>query len=270
MPDQAPEIWCRCDGGPHGFLSIAAHAHADALSVEVRHGGVDILADPGTYCYHGEPAWRTYFRSTIAHNTVELNGRSQSVEGGPFLWLRHASTREVSVQDSGPVAEWTAEHDGYRSLTPAARHRRTVRMDRSSRMVEITDEIDTGGHDVRLAFHLGPDVEVELEGPGAILRWAGAAGDVSTARLDLPAALRWSLHRGESDPILGWYSPGLGRRVPAWTLVGHGRSVPGTALSTQLRFLEAGTATSGARQAAVRPVASVMGTGISSSQEESG
>jgi len=27
------EIWCRCDGGPHGFLSIAAHAHADALSV---------------------------------------------------------------------------------------------------------------------------------------------------------------------------------------------------------------------------------------------
>ena len=49
------EIWCRCDGGPHGYLSIAAHAHADALSVEVRYGGVDILADPGTYCYHGEP-----------------------------------------------------------------------------------------------------------------------------------------------------------------------------------------------------------------------
>ena len=49
-----PEIWCRCDGGPHGFLSIAAHAHADALSIEVRVGGVDVLADPGTYCYHGE------------------------------------------------------------------------------------------------------------------------------------------------------------------------------------------------------------------------
>jgi hypothetical protein len=35
--DEDSEIWCRCDGGPHGFLSIAAHAHADALSVEVRH-----------------------------------------------------------------------------------------------------------------------------------------------------------------------------------------------------------------------------------------
>ncbi len=56
--EDGPEIWCRCDGGPHGFLSIAAHAHADALSLEVRHDGVDILADPGTYCYHGEPEWR--------------------------------------------------------------------------------------------------------------------------------------------------------------------------------------------------------------------
>ncbi len=115
-----PEIWCRCDGGPHGFLSIAAHAHADALSVEVRYAGVDVLADPGTYCYHGEPAWRSYFRSTIAHNTAELGGQSQSSEGGPFLWLRHAHAREIDVTDDGPVAEWIAEHDGYSSLDPPA------------------------------------------------------------------------------------------------------------------------------------------------------
>ena len=47
------------------LLMLAAyHGHADALSVEVRHEGVDILADPGTYCYHGEPEWRRWFRST--------------------------------------------------------------------------------------------------------------------------------------------------------------------------------------------------------------
>ena len=87
------EIWCRCDGGPHGFLSIAAHAHADALSVEVRHDGVDVLADPGTYCYHGQPEWRQYFRSTLGHNTLQLDGGDQSVSGGPFLWTRHARSR---------------------------------------------------------------------------------------------------------------------------------------------------------------------------------
>src|SRR6185437_5414927 len=127
-PEQGPEIWCRCDGGPHGFLSIAAHAHADALSVEVRYGGVDILADPGTYCYHGDPPWRSYFRSTIAHNTVELAGRNSSTAGGPFLGVRHARATETEVTDGGGTAGWTAEHDGYMSLDPPATHRRSVRL----------------------------------------------------------------------------------------------------------------------------------------------
>jgi hypothetical protein len=233
---QAPEIWCRCDGGPHGFLSIAAHAHADALSVEVRYGGVDILADPGTYCYHGEPEWRSYFRSTIAHNTAELGGRSQSSDGGPFLWLNHANAREIDVRDDGENAEWTAEHDGYLSLDPPARHRRTVRLNRAARILDITDEIG-GGHEVRLAFHLGPDVQADLDGASAVLRWPRAATP-GAARLELPRALTWSLHRGETDPILGWYSGGFGHRVPAATLLGCGRSVPDHPLNTRLEFIE--------------------------------
>ena len=233
------EIWCRCDGGPHGFLSIAAHAHADALSVEVRYSGVDILADPGTYCYHGERGWRSYFRSTIAHNTVELDGRSQSSEGGPFLWVRHARAREIEVLDDGDIARWTAEHDGYASLDPPAVHRRSVLLDRASRSIDIIDEIDGGSHDVRLAFHLGPDVEAELDGSYAVLRWPGGS-DPGSARLELPSGLRWSLHRGEPDPPLGWYSPGLGQRMPAVTLLGRGRSEPGAPLASRLEFLDVG------------------------------
>jgi Heparinase II/III-like protein/Heparinase II/III N-terminus len=241
-PEQSPEIWCRCDGGPHGFLSIAAHAHADALAVEVRYGGMDILADPGTYCYHGEPAWRSYFRSTIAHNTAEIDGRNQSSEGGPFLWLRHANAREIDVRDTGEVANWAAEHDGYASLNPPARHRRTVWLDRASRCIDITDEIEGGRHDIRLAFHLGPDVRAELDGNRALLRWPGA--DVpGEARLDLPDGLTWSLHRGESDPILGWYSSGLGCRVPAVTLLGRGNLAPGRPYRTRLEFTDIEAAT---------------------------
>jgi len=234
----SPEIWCRCDGGPHGYLSIAAHAHADALSIEVRYAGVDILADPGTYCYHGEPAWRSYFRSTIAHNTAELGGRSQSSEGGPFLWLRHAQAREIDVIDDGDIATWTAEHDGYASLDPSALHRRSVLLDRASRSIDIIDEIDGGSHDIRLAFHLGPDVQAELEESCAVLGWP-AAPVTGAARLELPPGLRWSLHRGETDPILGWYSPGLGQRVPAVMLLGRGRCVPGIPLITRLEFRDA-------------------------------
>jgi hypothetical protein len=237
---QAPEIWCRCDGGPHGYLSIAAHAHADALSVEVRYGGVDVLADPGTYCYHGEPQWRAYFRSTIAHNSAEIDNQSQSSEGGPFLWLRHANAQEIAARDLGDVTTWTAEHDGYTSLRPPAQHRRTVTLDRASRSIDIVDEI-SGAHDIRLAFHLGPDVRAELNGKTVKLQWPDATPP-GTARMELPPPLEWSLHQGEADPILGWYSSGLGRRVPAITLLGKGRSSAGEPLTTRVEFHDAGNA----------------------------
>jgi hypothetical protein len=235
--DGKPEIWCRCDGGPHGYLSIAAHAHADALSVEVRCGGVDILADPGTYCYHGEPQWRSYFRSTIAHNTVELDGRNQSSEGGPFLWLRHANSTEIDVRDDGDIAEWAAEHDGYMSLKPPAWHRRRVQLDRASRTIDIVDDIGGGSHDLRLAFHLGPEVTARLDGACAMLSWPGAATP-GAARLELPGQLQWSLHRGETAPILGWYSAGLGRRDPAFTILGNGRCGTGARLTSRIKFLD--------------------------------
>ncbi len=222
-PEDGPEIWCRCDGGPHGFLSIAAHAHADALSVEVRHGGVDVLVDPGTYCYHGEPEWRSYFRSTLAHNTIEIDGTSQSVEAGPFLWSTHTPGHVTHTNLGDRAAQtWTAHHEGYARLDPGLRHARTVILDRGSRRLSILDAL-TGekAHTLRLAFHLGPDVSVRLEGTSAELSWAGDEGDC-TACLRLPGQLRWTAHRGETHPILGWYSPRFGERVATTTLVGSG------------------------------------------------
>ncbi|MET8545186.1 alginate lyase family protein [Kitasatospora sp. NPDC004799] len=226
------DIWCRCDGGPHGFLSIAAHGHADALSVEVRHDGVDVLADPGTFCYHGQPAWRRYFRSTLGHNTLELDGADQSVSGGPFLWTRHARSRVLVADTSDPaVGRWRAEHDGYRPTV----HRRRVELRYAERELRILDEVSGPGGAVRLAFHLGPAVTAELTGNRAVLTWTGDGGRRS-AVLDLPGQLSWRAHRGESDPPLGWYSPGFGRKEPATTLVGTGVADGAQAFTTLLGF----------------------------------
>ncbi|MBK1784123.1 heparinase II/III family protein [Prauserella cavernicola] len=236
-PGESPdgEIWCRCDGGPHGFLSIAAHAHADALSLEVRHDGVDILADPGTYCYHGEGEWRTYFRSTLAHNTLELDGRDQSTSGGPFLWTRHASSQVLVVHTPRTgVARWCGEHDGYTRGNSPATHRRSVELD--AHELRVFDEVlGSERHPCHLAFHLGPAVAVELDGSTAWLNWDGHSGE-RTAELELPPELTWTAHRGETNPPLGWYSPGFGVREPAVTLLGTGTTEPATGLATILRF----------------------------------
>ncbi|MFI9451057.1 alginate lyase family protein [Amycolatopsis sp. NPDC052450] len=221
------KVWCRCDGGPHGFLSIAAHAHADALSVEVRHDGVDILADPGTYCYHGEPKWRSYFRSTAGHNTLELSRADQSVSGGPFLWTKHAVTTVIAA---GTPSRWSAEHDGY---APAV-HRRSVELEGTR--LRILDEVRGGeAQHCRLAFHFGPLVKVSLSGATATLSWT-VDGEARTASFELPPELDWSAHRGETTPPMGWYSAGFGRREPSWTLLGSGIVADGATFAGVLTF----------------------------------
>jgi uncharacterized heparinase superfamily protein len=232
-----PEIWCRCEGGPHGFLSIAAHAHADALSLEVRHDGVDVLTDPGTYCYHGEPEWREWFRSTAAHNTVEIGGVSQSESGGPFLWTTQAQTRTLTADvGAQPLQSWSAEHDGYRRLHTPAVHRRTVTLDSPGRRLTVVDTFATAAEvSLRLSWHLGPDVQIDLDEARAALAWQ-AGPDRRRATLVLPEGLTWTADRAEVDPISGWYSPRFGRRVAATSLTGRGTGTASTRLVTVLEL----------------------------------
>jgi hypothetical protein len=59
------------------------------------------------------------------------------------------------------------------------------------------------------------------------------------ALLELPSELSWAAHRGGTDPPLGWYSAGFGRKEPATTLVGSGLAgadPAGAVLTTVLRF----------------------------------
>jgi Heparinase II/III-like protein/Heparinase II/III N-terminus len=236
-PQDGPEIWCRCDGGPHGFLSIAAHAHADALSLEVRHNGIDILADPGTYSYHGELVWREWFRSTAGHNTVEIAGLSQSESGGPFLWNTHARTTTLSC-DVGeqPVQTWSAEHDGYLRMKTPAMHRRSATLDSPGRRLTVVDTVAAAvAVPLRLSWHLGPDVVVDLDGPRATLSWQAGPYRREGTML-LPDRLAWSCHRGEVDPIAGWYSPRFGVRVPTTSLIGRGTAASSTRLVTELEL----------------------------------
>lgn len=233
-PHQEDEIWCRCDHGPHGYLSIAAHAHADALSIELRCGGVEVLVDPGTYAYQGEASWRAYFRSTIAHNCLELDGEDQSVSGGPFMWVKWAKAEEIETRclDSGPKATWRAAHDGYERLSPSVHHERAVTLERNRRRIIVEDVVRTSGlHTGRLAFHLGPDIDCRLEGGLAHLDWQNCKRRWH-AKMQLPDSLDWSAIQGQTEPPLGWYSPCFGTKQPITTLIGEGSIMGGKRLHT--------------------------------------
>ena len=126
------------DHGPVGYLSIAAHGHADTLAVWLSIGSQPIFVDAGTYRYHSTRALRDAFRETAVHNTLTLGGLPSSRPAGPFNWAAKARARCIALED-GPIARVVAEHDGYVARF-GLRHRRTVDFDGASRF-SITDEL---------------------------------------------------------------------------------------------------------------------------------
>jgi hypothetical protein len=75
--DDCGDVHAIVDAGPFGALH-SGHSHSDTLSIVLRSGGEEILIDPGTYTYTGEPEWRDWFRGASAHNTIRIDGRDQA------------------------------------------------------------------------------------------------------------------------------------------------------------------------------------------------
>jgi hypothetical protein len=209
---QADSASASLDCGALGFGAIAAHGHADALSVTLRAFGEDVLVDPGTYDYFRFPAWRDYFRSTRAHNTIVIDDLDQSTMLGPFMWGERATSRCLDWQGHGPLPRIVAEHDGYARLPDPVVHRRTLEMDGDARTFAITDSLQMAGeHRLRLFFHLSEHARVKQSGASQFL--IALAG--GTVTLDLDSRLTATMREGCEEPIGGWVSRGYHRKAPA-------------------------------------------------------
>ncbi|MFW6154479.1 MAG: heparinase II/III domain-containing protein [Planctomycetota bacterium] len=218
------------DCGDHGLAPLAAHAHADALGVTLRAFGRDVLVGPGTYDYFTWRPWRAYFRSTRAHNTLEIDGREQSVSGGPFLWTRHANAWCTTWSpEAGRVV---GMHDGYTRLRDPVAHRRSVTLNAGRRTVIIRDEILAKGcHDAALRFHVAEDTEVVDAGDNCCDIRLRGSGEVT---LNFDAALTVKVVRAAEDPIIGWVSRGYHRKAQAATIVASCRTRGTTSLITRI------------------------------------
>lgn len=148
LRDSSDRVLIGIDHAELGFGTIAAHGHADALSVQMMVDGKVILADPGTYVYHCNLPMRNKFRRTVNHNTVALldeNGCAidQSQMLGAFLWGKRAHCTLENFQTSSSVDTLTASHDGYLPF----RHQRTVEFigkDTSKPILRVKDAMGEG------------------------------------------------------------------------------------------------------------------------------
>ena len=136
------EVKCIIDCGPTGYLTLAAHGHADALALYLTVGGTEFLIDPGTYNYHGKNEWREYFKGTSAHNTVRIDHSDQSLSGGKFMWIHRANAQASIVDFTSDKDEFEGYHDGYRRLGDPVTHRRKVIFRKAQKNISVIDTIE--------------------------------------------------------------------------------------------------------------------------------
>jgi uncharacterized heparinase superfamily protein len=197
------------DVGRHGHAN-GGHAHAGALAITLGLHGQPLLIDPGTCTYTMDARIRDLFRSTVSHNTVIIDDRSQAIPGGPFHWQTRGDAHLHGSRSNDRFGWAEAWHDAYMPI----RHRRTfVRTARGEWL--IADEILGDGHvTARAHWHLDPGWTLRSDAPGRFLARHGEGHEA------------WLLHdngdcllaHGDDELGLGWYAPVYGALVPTWTM----------------------------------------------------
>jgi uncharacterized heparinase superfamily protein len=149
---------------------LPGHAHADTLSFELALGARRVIVNGGTSRY-GIGDRRAFERSTAAHSTVEVAGRSSSEMWGGFRVGMRAYPFDIVLDDSQGRMTLAASHDGYRQLPGKPVHRRRWTLTDGGLAVEDTV---SGNVPAVARFLLAPDVVAEAAGQNA---WRLRIGD---------------------------------------------------------------------------------------------
>lgn len=133
------------------------HAHAEALAIELEIDGKPILVNRGISTYEANET-RSLERSTLAHNTISIDGQDSSETWGAFRVAGRAMVNVVLCDSKSGVIR--ATHDGFRRLPDPVTHDREVRLLRDG--ITILDRISgQGRHGVLASWYLHPNCRIE-------------------------------------------------------------------------------------------------------------
>lgn len=221
MGGEVPRSPARSDGvarGASGWASVrrgrvqaflrAGHytsrpSHLDALHLDVRIDGREVVVDPGTFAYNDPPPWRNPLVTARVHNGPLVDDREPALRGPRFLWyswpeahlLRGEARRDRSILEAE---------------VPGAAHRRVVITDDS---LEIEDLLLAEGEHALTA------------------RWTLPPG-VSPDRLATEPLPR--VRPAREGSIEGWVSTGYRRREAGCVVEVSERGSRGTILMTRI------------------------------------
>jgi len=122
--------------GPKGQGGNGGHAHNDILSYELNVDGYDIIVDPGTFVYTGNPKERNYFRSVKNHNTLCWKDLEPcSLHEGLFTLREKGKLKVDSITDSKSITTIVGFYEYGERF-----HKRSISVDAIDRIITVDDE----------------------------------------------------------------------------------------------------------------------------------
>jgi hypothetical protein len=200
------ELLVTFDHGPLGLAPLAAHGHADALSVTIHHAGDAVVLDPGTFAYHADREARDRCRSTSAHATLHFEGASQARMRGAFLWQGaprvSRATDAAATTDAPALGSGDAEGAWWQCRWASGEiHRRRVTC--AANEIRIDDATERGSG-AALSFPLAPGARVTLDETRARVEIGVTRAEFSSEGLGA-----WRIEAAEVAPRYGVRVPAL-------------------------------------------------------------
>jgi uncharacterized heparinase superfamily protein len=219
-----PAIYLIIDGGAIGPEFLPAHAHADIFSYELSVAGHPFVVDSGVFEYSAG-AMRTYVRSTLAHNTVSIDGIDQAECWNSFRVARRFAPHNVSFARDETQSTFEGSFSGYaRLIGDRIVHRRQITCNDPLREIRIQDTIEgRGTHVVKSLLHLHPDLSVENQGNKILL-------SVADTRCVI------EVEEGSISVEEGWYCPEFGLKQKNKVLVLGGEHSLPTQISYRISY----------------------------------
>lgn len=163
-----PANYVALDYGPHG----GGHGHPDKLGFEAYFLGRLTATDPGSIAY-GNPAHTGWYKQTLSHNTVAVDGASQAPTEGRLLFSAFGPDLAlVAAESDGAYAGVTLRR--VMALLPDA-------------LLDLTLALSADQHDYEWAYHSRGEFVTELslaewtppgEGPWAWAEQPRTAGEL--------------------------------------------------------------------------------------------
>ena len=205
---RSPRLTAAVRFGTHG----GGHGHPDKLNVVTFGAGRQLGLDPGSINY-GVPLHAGWYRTTIAHNTVTVDGASQSnADGRLDQWESSSEPRVTKLVASAPGA--------YAGVLL----RRSLKLDAAGRFEDRFECVSESEHVYDWAFHAPGvlSVSVDLKERAEPLGGTNGYQHLTKVRAGRTGEAWTAEWRGESGPPLVLKVDGA-PDTEVFTAVGPGR-----------------------------------------------